>query len=158
MKFEAFLALAFVAATLSSCGSSTPGTSTTGLVSGVCTYVSPPLGQGTSDATLCYTYSNAPTNAISGGSGLCPSVSGNWTVATVASCPTTLGSQAAAQLGTCTVNVPALGAGFPAYTYSILYYAGADYTTCSAAHAGCTTQASVGGGYTSSWAGVAGCT
>lgn len=153
------IALLFASLNLLSCGSSSPtgGTGSTGLVSGVCTYVSPPLTQGASDATLCYTYTNMPVNAATGGSGICPGVSGNWTVTTVTSCPTTLGTTAAAQLGTCTINVPALGATFPAYSYTALYYAGADYTTCSAAHQGCINQSASLSGYSSSWAGINGC-
>jgi hypothetical protein len=44
-----------------------------------------------------------------------------------------------------------------AYSYTILYYAGADYTTCAKAHQGCIAQSANLTGYSSSWAGIGGC-
>jgi hypothetical protein len=135
-----------------SCGGSSSESS--GLVSGICTYIAPATSEGPPQASLCYTYTNAPALAISGGSGLCPQQLSTVTVATVTVCPATLGNPPVAQLGTCTVNVPALGSA--AYSYTILYYAGADYPTCHAAAQGCADQ-HILAGYTSSWAGIGGC-
>jgi hypothetical protein len=139
-----------VAAALALCcgGSSTASGD---LVSGSCTYVSPPASEGAPSASVCYTYTNAPASAATGDSGLCPPALADTTVTTVSTCPTTLGSPAVAQLGTCKVGVST-----PAYSYTILYYAGADYATCAAAALACANQATLAG-YTAAWTGINGC-
>jgi hypothetical protein len=144
------------ALTTSACSSSSPGsTSSGGVVSGSCTYVDPPTGA--PEAAECRTYENADPSAATGGSGLCPAgfgAPGPLIVNTVTSCPATLGDPPLKQLGTCTVDVPALGP-VAAYTYIILYYAGQDYPTCPMAEKACANQKLTG--YTATWAGIGGC-
>jgi hypothetical protein len=141
----------------SSCSSSTPSGGDSGgggdLVSGACTYESPPTGQ--LEASTCITYKDVPHLAATGGSGFCPTGVSAVKVTTVTSCPATLGAPPLKQLGTCTVHAPALGPN-PAYSYTILYYSGLDSPTCAKAKAGCAAQADLEN-YTSSWSNMPGC-
>jgi hypothetical protein len=121
--------------------------------SGGCT-VTTPVSGGTSESAVCYTYSNMPPLAATGGSGLCPTTSSTSVVTTVSSCPSTLGTPSAAQLGTCTLNEPALGP-FAAYTIRITYYAIGLTETCHLANRACQNQQM--SNITSSWQGIGGC-
>src|SRR5674476_568895 len=121
-------------------------------LSGGCTVTTPVSG--TTETAFCYVYFNAPANAATGGMGICPANATTPTVRTVSSCPSTLGTPPAAQLGTCTVNMPEMGP-FAGYTYRVTFYTGFP-KTCHLANQACQNK-QIGGGITSSWQGVGGC-